>query len=457
MKLKNEIIQPLLVSRDPIGKLFFHKGRILRIINPESTGQAKKLLESGLIDELSNSGLFPITSVVKDLKFGDAELILEHERIPFVTLPSEWSFSMLKTAAMTFLKICLVAKKYGYYLKDGHLHNIAFAGFQPVFLDFGSFSQDKDNGSALAEFFEHAVLPLKLWAKGDFYLANLILRDVYSHLRYLPAKRLSSHRTLRKEVPLLERPAANFCRRAINYLFSKIVKKKVMSSSSLSVDQLIKLIKPLEKPKIESVWENYHNEYFKLGKLEVTGRMKRITSILEGLGIESFIDLAGNKGILSLYAAENTSISRILSTDYDENAVDGLFAILQKRVEKKVTPMLLNFTLPVEEHFFPIQQRVRCDMAIAMAVTHHLILSQGFPIEYILKTVGNYTNKYVLIEFMPLGLWDGMSSTSVPDWYNLCWFRHHFQNEYDCILEEKLEENRIVFLGSKKNGKIQNE
>jgi hypothetical protein len=58
-----------------------------------------------------------------------------------------------------------------------------------------------------------------------------------------------------------------------------------------------------------------------------------------------------------------------------------------------------------------------------------------------------YSKRYVFIEFMPLGLWNGKSAPPVPLWYNLDWHRNSFQNYFSIILEEKIEENRILFVG----------
>jgi hypothetical protein len=53
----------------------------------------------------------------------------------------------------------------------------------------------------------------------------------------------------------------------------------------------------------------------------------------------------------------------------------------------------------------------------------------------------------VLIEFMPLGLFDGTSTPPIPSWYSVDWFRSNFAKQFELLQEETLEENRILFVG----------
>ena len=63
-----------------------------------------------------------------------------------------------------------------------------------------------------------------------------------------------------------------------------------------------------------------------------------------------------------------------------------------------------NFMLPTDPNIFDI---IKSDIVLAMAVTHHLILGQKLSIDFIFSQIKQYANKYVFIEFMPLGLWGG--------------------------------------------------
>ena len=61
--------------------------------------------------------------------------LLRHERIPFVSYPYEWPFSMLKRAAVLQLDLLLDALGAGLILKDATPYNVQWRGTKPVFID----------------------------------------------------------------------------------------------------------------------------------------------------------------------------------------------------------------------------------------------------------------------------------------------------------------------------------
>jgi hypothetical protein len=95
----------------------------------------------------------------------------------------------------------------------------------------------------------------------------------------------------------------------------------------------------------------------------------------------------------------------------------------------------------------PPPERLRSDLVIALAVTHHLVLSQNFPLREVLRTMAGYTRRFAMVEFMPMGLWNGHTAPPVPGWYTQDWFHRIFAEFFDSITVEKLEENRILFVG----------
>ena len=66
--------------------------------------------------------------------------VLEHERLPLVSYPYEWSFSMLKDAALLQLDLTRAALDEDMTLKDATAFNVQWLGAQPTFIDIGSFT-----------------------------------------------------------------------------------------------------------------------------------------------------------------------------------------------------------------------------------------------------------------------------------------------------------------------------
>src|SRR4029079_18136771 len=63
---------------------------------------------------------------------GELEVVLEHERIPFVSYPYEWTFGMLRDAALLHLDILLGAFGEGMSMKDGYSFNVQWRGATPT-------------------------------------------------------------------------------------------------------------------------------------------------------------------------------------------------------------------------------------------------------------------------------------------------------------------------------------
>ena len=72
---------------------------------------------------------------------GKYAAVIEHERIPFISYPYEWTFAMLRDAAILHLEILLAALEEDVTMKDGYAFNVQWRGPKPVFIDIGSFER----------------------------------------------------------------------------------------------------------------------------------------------------------------------------------------------------------------------------------------------------------------------------------------------------------------------------
>ena len=92
---------------------------------------------------------------------------------------------------------------------------------------------------------------------------------------------------------------------------------------------------------------------------------------------------------------------------------------------------------------------MRCDSVFALALTHHLLLSQGLKIEVVVKRILDFTTKYAFIEFMPLGLWDGNSAPPIPDWYSKINFETVLSRFARIKSVRQTEANRVLYVCEK--------
>src|SRR6188768_649107 len=94
--------------RDPSGRLFRHDGAIFRTASPEALASLHAARSSGLLDDLERQGLFVPITIVKSqeasLSTADVgEYVIRQAQLPLVTYSYEWSFSMLRDAALVTL------------------------------------------------------------------------------------------------------------------------------------------------------------------------------------------------------------------------------------------------------------------------------------------------------------------------------------------------------------------
>ena len=132
--------------RDPDGKLVTLGGRLFRIVSGSAAAARLALTERPALRAAMERGAIARTWQAADVPAELAALrpdanatVLEHELLPFVSYPCEWSPLMLCDAALRTLEMQQLALAEGLILKDAAPTNIVFRGSRPVFVDFLSF------------------------------------------------------------------------------------------------------------------------------------------------------------------------------------------------------------------------------------------------------------------------------------------------------------------------------
>ena len=129
--------------RDRNGSVFYQDGEIFRGISGKALANWERLNGTRFFEEFTARG-----SIVRTERAGEAiarngseawAAILKHEPIPFISYPYEWTFGMLKDAALLHLDLMRAALEEGMILKDSSAYNVQWRGAQPVFIDIPSF------------------------------------------------------------------------------------------------------------------------------------------------------------------------------------------------------------------------------------------------------------------------------------------------------------------------------
>ena len=124
--------------RDPGGRVFHSEQAIFRAIMSSAADSFRKVSESGVLRRLADQGRlvdFADVSAEQQLELTDASFVLSHPRIPFISYPYEWSFSLHKAAALFHLDLQLDLLAQGFTLSDATAYNVQFKGPTPIFID----------------------------------------------------------------------------------------------------------------------------------------------------------------------------------------------------------------------------------------------------------------------------------------------------------------------------------
>lgn len=452
---------------DTLGKVFFWQNRVFRAIYPEQTDYLRELFACGLLKELSEKALFPKT-MFTDYQLEGFALVIEHEAIYPSLNPPQWSFAMLKAAALCVLEVNQIAQKYGYQTIDCHGFNVLFRHTKPVFIDLGSFikvNPKLKSWYAYEQFRQCYYYPLKIQASGNFHLARLLLNRAiepmphhsYYFYRYKIARLFSA-----KQWDFFWE---NFCKYKLLADFSDeeikekipakwakwlifLRNKRLLPFQKLNLKTWQKRVEKMPLPQPASAWGDYH-EQFRTGALP-----KRFEKILDAIGqlpVKSVLEIAGNQGIFAQLMQEHCpNLEQIICSDYDETAANIMYEDFSRK-NLPITPAVLNFRYPDAFYAKPLTERLQSDLVVALALTHHLILTQKMPLEDIFGRFAAFSKGYVLTEFMPLGLYSPQSKRpyTPPKWYSLEWFRQGFSQYFEVIEEVQTEKNRILLIGKK--------
>jgi TonB family protein len=110
---------------------------LLRQVQERYRAHYELLRSSGLYDALVAQGLLvphderPLGEAAAP----GAAYLLCPERIPFVSMPYEWTFGQRKAAALLTLQVQELALEYGMTLKDASAFNVQVRGVRPVLIE----------------------------------------------------------------------------------------------------------------------------------------------------------------------------------------------------------------------------------------------------------------------------------------------------------------------------------
>jgi ribosomal protein L11 methylase PrmA len=393
--------------RDPSGFLFSQNGILYRQINRTYAEDYARLIDSGLYAKLVKAGLL-IPHVETDQAPAEKETafkVIQPERAPFISYPYEWSFSQLKDAALATLSIHKRALKLGMSLKDASAYNIQFVRGRAMLIDTLSFEiyREGEPWTAYKQFCQHFLAPLALMSHRDVRLSQL-LRVYIDGVPLDLASELLPFKT-RLNFGLLTHIH-------IHAGTQKRYSDKAVEPRKGGMNQqaMIGLIENLEGTIRKLTWTPAGTEwgaYYEATNYSDAAFEHKKQLVREWVAEKKpglVWDLGGNTGVFSREAAASGAFT--VSFDIDPAAVEQNYRMVKENREQNLLPLVLDLTNPspsigwdhAERDSFG--DRGPADMALALAVIHHLAISNNVPLAQLAGFFAART-KWLVIEFVP--------------------------------------------------------
>jgi SAM-dependent methyltransferase len=398
--------------RDPSGFVYSRDGVLLRQINAAFATDWDDLVASGLLTTLQERGLLvghdpaPIDAAAAPEM---AHAVIRPERIDFISYPYEWSFGMLRDAALLTLDAQALAFEQGFTLRDATAYNVQFRRGRPVLIDTLSFERAEEGAPWIAyrQFCEHFLAPLALMAHRDVRL-GLMLRDFIDGIPLDLAARLLPGRTrwnlgLGPHIHAHARAQARFADRGDEAAAATRRTSVSPLKQRALIDSLQRTIRKLDWTPEGTEWADYA-ENTSYGDDATMVKDDLVRRFLDAAGGEVVWDIGANTGRFSRIAAD---LGRhVVAWDVDPAATERHYRLIRRDGTESIVPLVLDLANPSPglgwggEERRTLEERSNADVVLALALVHHLAIGRNVPLDRIASYFARLAPGLV-IEFVP--------------------------------------------------------
>jgi precorrin-6B methylase 2 len=397
--------------RDRDGRVFYLDGVVHRGLGERAWADWLALSQARFFERATAAGKIVHT---QESDLGGGELrsfdegwvgALRHQRIPFVSYPYEWTFSMLRDAALLQLELLEGALGEGMTLKDCSSFNIQWLGSTPVFIDVASFQRRPEGEPWIGylQFCQLFLYPLMLcaykgidfrsWLRGSLEgitpedlarvmsARDLLRPGVFKHV-YLQAKLRQRTRDARHSVRRQLQDAGFGHQLILN-----------------NVRQLRKLVAGLEWRPLESGWVSYAecNTYAESERREKEEFVRRAAARRHRT---LAWDLGCNTGAFSRILSEHADYT--VAIDSDPQVIDRLYSELAQEAEGKILALVNDLADPSPDRGWrgcerrALAERSAPDMVLGLALLHHMVIGANLPLAEVVEWFAGFGAEVVL-------------------------------------------------------------
>lgn len=431
-----------LLGFDSAGEVFTDGRRILRGIFPGKATEVRKALSLYQRCDLSSRGIVKTAEVSENWSQLGYDMVLEHERVPFITYAHEWPAEMLKESALLQIDLAQELDRSGFVLKDsGASGNVLFHGPRPVFVDFLSIlpKEDLERQEWLKPRGTASVFQ-PLWSSGSSAFHEIYRRMFFPYVLYpLHMQHQKRHEEARQR---LLATTLNTCFEVISdaEAFAQATPEQQRWHTLASASRELALVRDdcqgfLRALRYEVEWlksgveSSSYSNYYEM-KREAFGfepcsewlpKQRGVYEALKHLKPATVLDIGANTGWFSILAARQNC--QVVAMDNDEASMNLLFR-RAKQEDLPILPLVMDFCKPSvdvapfpgyekDEHsrnslipgevplLLAMEKRLKCDLVLALAIVHHLTLGKGLSLEAVVAQLAGLAEKHLLMEFVP--------------------------------------------------------
>jgi hypothetical protein len=335
--------------------------------------------------------------------------VLRHDRIPFISYPYEWSFGMLKEAALLQLDLMRAALAEGMILKDSSAYNVQWNGAEPVFIDIPSFETlaPGEPWIGYRQFCELFLYPLMLEAyKGVDFRAWL--RGSLDGIPAASLRPLLSARDLMRSGVLMHVVAQNALQR--RYAGAKGSVRSSLAEAGFdkrfivrNVEGLRHTVERMRPGGGKTVWADYAQTH-SYDDAEFEAKCAFVRDAASRRRWPLVWDLGCNTGTFSRIAAEHADY--VVAVDGDHMAIEHLFRTQKERPDRRrILPLVMNLADPSpNQGWRGLERRSLADrgtpaLTLCLALIHHVVISASIPMrDFVAWLAGLGTS--LVIEFV---------------------------------------------------------
>jgi SAM-dependent methyltransferase len=453
--------------RDPESRVFYAGDDVYRALSPDGLSDFEALRATDLLDDerVVRTELVEDGAVDRSVLVHEPAGVLRHERIPFVSYPYEWTFSMLKDAALLQLDLLLASLEHDLVLKDSTPYNVQFKGARPVFVDVGSFERLREGEPWIGyrQFCMLYLYPLVLQAAKGVpfhpWLRGSIDGITPTQMRGLLSFRDRFRRGMFTNVFLHARLEARYADRPdqVKQEVKRVFKKELFVAN---VRKMRKLVERLSWDPPQGVWTAYgeRNSY-----TDADARRKDefVRQVATSQPWSLVWDIGANNGRYSRIAAEGAKT--VVAVDADQGPVELLYRDLRDEGNEQILTLTMNLADPspglgwrgLERRALP--DRGKPDLILALALIHHVAISANVPVKEFVDWLASLGSALV-IEFptredpMVKKLLAPKREGLHPD-YELDLFERTLKEAFEVERSERLESGtRVLYFARPKRG-----